>query len=135
MRDKFLILLNSLSEKLEIDLQLDKNGACTILYEDDLKVQLELDSTLENLIVFSSLFTLAPGKFREDVLLNALKANDTFPYVATFSYFEPDSSLAFHNFLKFETLTVDILVSYLSTFVELASRYKKAIEQGNSSFF
>jgi len=135
MRDKFLILLNSLSEKLEIDLQLDTNGACSILYEDNLAVQLELDSTLENLIVFSSLFTLAPGKFREDVLLNALKANNTFPYVAIFSYFEPDNSLAFHNFLKFETLSVDILVSYLSTFVELASRYKKAIEQGNSSFF
>lgn len=133
MRSKFQELLFDLSEKLDLDLDLhvDKNRACSILFED-IEVQLELDESSENLIVFSSIAEILAGKYREKVLLDALKANNEFPYIAIFSYFEIDASLSMHNFLSFEHLNADILSSYLTTFVELAKKYKKAITSGQS---
>lgn len=135
MRSKFQNLLSDLSEKIELDVDLlvDKNKACSILFEDNIQVQLELDSSSENLLIFCSITEIPPGKFRENVLLDALKANDEFPFIAILSYFEPDSSIALYNFLDFASLSADVLASYLSIFVELALKYKKAIERGQSS--
>ena len=134
MRSKFQELLLDLSEKLDLDMDLlvDKNRACSILF-DDIEVQLELDQSSENLLVFTSIIEIPAGKYREKVLLDALKANDLFPYVAIFSYFEPDASLAMHNFLDFASLKTDVLTSYLTTFAELAKNYKQAIEHGQTS--
>ncbi|NGX34112.1 MAG: hypothetical protein K1060chlam1_00461 [Candidatus Anoxychlamydiales bacterium] len=134
MRSKFQELLLDLSEKLDLDIDLlvDKNRACSILF-DNVEVQLELDQNADNLIIFSSIAELPAGKYREKVLLDALKANDQFPYIATFSYFELDASLSMHNFLNFASLNADILASYLATFVELAKKYKKAVERGQTS--
>ncbi|NGX44251.1 MAG: hypothetical protein KR126chlam5_00766 [Candidatus Anoxychlamydiales bacterium] len=134
MKSKFQELLFDLSEKLDLDLDLhvDKNRACSILF-DNVVVQLELDESSDNLIVFSSIAEIPAGKYREKVLLNSLKANNEFPFIATLSYFEPDASLSMHNFLDFEHLNADILSSYLAIFVELAQKYKKAIETGQSS--
>ena len=134
MKSKFQELLFDLSEKLDLDLDLhvDKNRACSILF-DNVVVQLELDESSDNLIVFSSIAEIPAGKYREKVLLNALKANNEFPYIAILSYFEIDASLSMHNFLDFATLNADILSSYLTTFVEFARKYKKAIETGQNS--
>lgn len=134
MRSKFQELLLDLSEKfdLDIDLHVDKNRACSILF-DDIVVQLELDQSSDNLIVFSSIAELPAGKYREKVLLDALKANSQFPYIAIFSYFEIETSLSMHNFLDFATFNADILASYLEAFVELAKKYKKAVERGQTS--
>lgn len=133
MQDKFKDLIEELSKILSEDLYVDKNHACVIVYDDVLKVQLELDESGQNLIVFSSIIALTPGKFRENVLLGALKANNEFPYVAIFSFFEPDSSLALHNFLDFSSLKAEVLASYLSTFVEICFLYRNAINANQST--
>lgn len=133
MRDKFDELLKELSIQLDIELHLDHNGACLIDFDEKVKVQLELDKSLENLIVFSSLCQIPPGKFRENVLCDALKENDKFPYIATFSFFEKESSLVLFNFLSFANINAEILSSYLTTFVDLAYLYQDAISHGQTS--
>jgi hypothetical protein len=133
MIDKFEELLKELSIQLEIQLHLDKNGACTIFFDEKIKVQLELDKNLENLIVFCSINSITPGKFRENVLLEALKENDKFPYIATFAFFERESSLAMFNFLNFSSLSAQMLSSYLTLFVDLAILYQDALSHGQTS--
>ncbi len=133
MLDKFEELLKELSIQLGTELHIDKNGACLIFFEEKVKVQLELDKNLENLIVFCAICTISPGKFRENVLSNALKENNTFPYIATFAYFERESSLCMFNYLYFANLNAQMLSSYLLTFVDLASLYQDAISHGQSS--
>jgi len=133
MQDKFSDFIKDLADLLSEDLYVDKNQACVIVYDDVIQVQLELDQLSQNLIVFSSVCTVPPGKFRENVLLDALKENDKFPCVATLSFFEPDSSLALHNFFDFLSLDANILVSYLSTFVDLCFLYRQAINSGQTS--
>lgn len=133
MVDKFAELLKELSVHLGTELHIDHNGSCLVVFDDKIKVQLELDKDLENLIVFSSLCTIPPGKFRENVLTDALKENDKFPFIATFSYLEKENSLAMFNFLYFAELHIESLISYLTTFVELATLYQDTLLHGQTS--
>jgi hypothetical protein len=133
MIDKFENLLQFLSTKLDAPLKLDSNQSCYILFDDSLGIQIELDDTLENLIIFSSITEIPPGKFRENVLLNSLKENNKYPFLVTFGYLEKTNSLAIFNFLKLSSLDNEQLLSYLQTFVELGFLYKDAISKGNLS--
>jgi len=133
MLDKFEELLKELSTELDTKLHLDENRACMLSFDEKINVQLELDKDLENLLVFCCICTLPPGRFRENVFLEALKENDKFPYIATFAYFEKENSLAMYNFLYVANLNVEILSSYLKTFVDLAFLYYEAISRGQTS--
>jgi len=133
MIDKFEEILKELSIELKTPLHVDENNACMIVFEDKINVQLELDETLENIIIFSLIYPLAPGKYRENVLLEALKENDKFPYIAVFGYYEPEDSLALFNILNLSNLTSQILTSYLLTFVDLALIYQDSLIHGQSS--
>lgn len=133
MSDKFEEMLKGLSILLDTKFHIDKNRACSIIFDEKIILQLELDENLENLIVFSSVCPLAPGKFRENVFLEALKENNKFPYIAIFAYYEADNSLAMCNYLPFDTLNPEILSSYLSTFIDLAFLYQEAISRGQTS--
>jgi hypothetical protein len=133
MIDKFESLLKLLSNKFNTDLKIDQNQSCLISFDDTVNVQFELDEALENLIIFSPIAQLPPGKFRENVLLNALKENDKFPYLAVFGYLEKTNSLAIYNLLNFSSLDNETLYSFINAFVELAFLYHDAVLQGNSS--
>ncbi len=133
MINKFEELLKDLSIQLNTELHVDKHGACLINFDEKIKVQLELDKSSQNLIVFSPICQLPPGKFRENVFLDALKENNKFPYIATFSYFEKENSLAIFNFFHLNSLKSQMLASYLTIFVDLVKLYQDAILHGQTS--
>jgi hypothetical protein len=133
MIDKFEEILKELSIELTTPLHVDENNACLIVFDEKINVQLELDETLENLIIFSLIYSLPPGKYRENVLLEALKENDKFPYIAVFAYFEPENSLALFNILNLSNLNSKTLVSYLLAFRDLALIYQNSLIHGQTS--
>lgn len=130
MINKFEEILKELSVQLQIELHIDHNGACLIDFDEKIKVQLELDQSEENLIVFCSIAPITPGKFKENVFIDALKENDKFPYIATFAYLEKENSLVMFEYLYFPDLKADILASYISTFSEIALLYHDALIHG-----
>jgi len=131
--DKFENLLKKLSSILDTNLKVDSNGACSILFDNLLTVQLQPDDSFENLIIFCPIAQLLAGKFRENVLLSTLKANNKFPYFGIFGYFSKDNSLVFFNYLDFESLNAEFLANYLSKFVDLAFKYQDLISHGQTS--
>ncbi|EKE03255.1 MAG: hypothetical protein ACD_20C00227G0001 [uncultured bacterium] len=133
MAGKFEELLKELSVQLDSEFSIDQNKGCLIAFDENIKVQLELDENQEYLIVFSIISAVPPGKFRENVLLSALKENDKFPYVAAFGYLEKENSLAMFNFLYLDSLNIDILTSYLAAFVDLAALYQNDLLHGQTS--
>jgi len=133
MKNKFEDLLVDLSELLDTELLADSNNACSIIFDETLEVQLELDESEENLIVYSSICPVPPGKFRENVLLQALKENDKFPFIGILGYYEAETSLCLFNYLYFDDMTPDLLSSYLSLFVEYAFLYREAISKGQTT--
>ena len=76
MTSDFEELLTELGQFFHLDLHSDIHHACTIQIHPFLTVQLQLDSTQEHLWFFSPLIETPPGKFRENILREALKTND-----------------------------------------------------------
>jgi len=133
MLSKFEQLLQELSDKIDISLKVDDNEACAILYDEKITVQLEMDNDEENILVTCSIIELPPGKFRENVLKEALKENNKYPYLASFGYFYDDNCLAAFNYLNFANLNAQILFDYLNVFSEMCFTYHEAITNGQVS--
>ena len=68
-------LIAELGEYIGEDLKVDLNMACSLEINNLIKVQIELDSPGEKILLMSLITELPPGKFRENILKDALKAN------------------------------------------------------------
>ena len=110
--------------------------ASRLLHPDPpITVQLQLDSTQENLFLFSSLIELPPGRFRENVLREALKANgQPDPRAGILGYILPTPpplpppTLSPHHSQRQPPRR-----SLLGAFFELAESWAKAIQNGHSA--
>jgi hypothetical protein len=131
--DRFAELLAELGVELGISLHPDKRGACRLRIDETYHVQLECDGSQENLIVFSFLCELPPGKFRENILKDALKANTPYPLHGALSYSERNNQLALHASLRLSQLNGKLLADFLVAFMEKAKQWRQAVETGNTS--
>lgn len=133
MTDRFAALLEELGKVFELSLSPDKLGACSISIPP-LTVQLELDPTADNLFLFAKIIPLPPGKFRENVLQEALKANGgKDPRPAILGYIAASNDLAIHQIYPLRILTGDILSGILGAFLEMGENWFNALENGHTA--
>lgn len=130
----FQDVLDGLSDELDIDVEPDLHGLCTLMINEKVKVQLEVDVTGESILMATLVTELPPGKFRERILKDALKAN----YLAeenhgVLSYTGPDNALVLALTIPMHGLTGKELYEHLSIFVERAQGWQKAIDEGHPS--
>ncbi len=130
MIDRFTELLQELGKILDISLHPDEHQSCALLVDEKLKLQLELDKSLETLIVGAHLGIVPPGKFRENLLAHALKANAIFPRMGTFGYSPYHNQMAFFEFLPLNTQNGEKLADFLAMFIAKAKEWKEALESG-----
>ena len=124
-------LVADLGQHLDIELIPDGNGACQLLIDESIAIQLEPDATGEHLLVASPIFELPPGKFREDVLHKALIANAIQPpSLPTLAFIEKSSILVLFNHLSIKALSTETLTTFLSHFLSLAVEWKEALDSG-----
>lgn len=133
MIDQFEALLIDLGKILGISLAPDRFGACSIEIAP-LTVQLEPDEKGEHLILFSTIVELPPGKFRENVLQEALKTNgEKEPRPGVLGYVAPKNLLSLHQRYPLRILTAEILSGILGGFLEMAESWFEAVNTGRSS--
>ena len=71
-------LLQELGKCLGIpNLHPDQHESCVLMLKEGLKIQIELDSTSQFLIIGIDLGPVGSGKYRENIFREALKANST----------------------------------------------------------
>ena len=133
MIGRFPELLLELSDQLETDLYLDKLGCCTLVMNDTLEVQLEPDRNEKHLIIASFLCEIPPGKFRENTLKDALKANYPYPPEGTLAYSEQNNQLVLFATLPIDSIDGAKLAAFLGGFVEKAEKWKKGVETGQTT--
>lgn len=134
MIDAFEDLLSQLGKILHLSLHLDKHHACSIQIREGLVVQLQLDVSQENLTLFSKVTEIPPGKFREEVLKEALKANgQADPRIGVFGYLAPTNHLVLFQRYPLFLLTGERLANLLGAFYEWVALWKEAIEKGQTS--
>jgi len=134
MIGRFEELLHALGKVFHLELHVDRFSACSIQVHDDLIIQLQLDASQENLWIFSKLIELPPGKFRENVLAETLKANGLpDPVAATFGYITASASLAMFQQYPLNILNGDRLAGILGSFLDMASQWRAAIAAGQTA--
>jgi hypothetical protein len=134
MIGQFEELLQALSKVFAIDLHIDRHNACSIQIQPHLIIQLQLDTSQENLWIFSKLIDTPPGKFRENILKEALKANALpDPRAGTLAYLAATNQLALFQTYPLSILNGERLGGLIGSFLELADSWRKAILSGQSS--
>lgn len=131
MTDRFEELLHELGKVFQLELHIDRSHACSIQMSDGLTIQLQLDVSQENLWIFSKLAEIPPGKFRENVFREALKANALpDPRTAIFGYLANTNHLALFQKYPLTILNGDRLAGLIGSFVEMAENWLKALISG-----
>ncbi|MDE3045529.1 MAG: CesT family type III secretion system chaperone [Verrucomicrobiota bacterium] len=131
MVDRFDELLKSAGKSLGIPLHTDKHHACAIQVRHGIVVQLQSDVSQEKLLIASKVAEITPGKFRENVLREALKANGMAdPRVGVFAYLSATNHLVLFQYYPFDLLTGERLANMLGPFTEAVEAWHNAIVAG-----
>ena len=133
MIDRFEELLRELGAELGTTLHSDRRGACRLNINDAIDIQLECDGPQEKLLVATFICDIPPGKFRENILRDSLKANGPFPENGTLGYSSKNNKLALFKFLKLSELKAKELADFLTLFMEKAKKWRVGVEMGTTA--
>ncbi|MGE5196220.1 MAG: CesT family type III secretion system chaperone [Anaerolineae bacterium] len=128
--DRFEELLRELGEIIDVPLYPDNHRLCRLNIGDFLHVQLECDLLKEQLLIATFIGEIPPGKFRENILKEALKDNSDLPHVGTLAYSERNNQLALFNYLPLSELNGEKIAQSLEGFIEKADSWRIALERG-----
>ena len=131
---KFDLLLEELSELFQTPLERDVKNACRIVVDEKLVIQMELDEPKEHLMLGSVICTIPAGKFRENVLKEALKENNQPPPLhGVLSYVEKNNTLVLYEYHLISELKAAQLAEFLEAMMEKALVWYEAIDKGQPS--
>ncbi|MCC6128160.1 MAG: CesT family type III secretion system chaperone [Chlamydiae bacterium] len=134
MTDRFTELIQELSDFLALSLHVDRNGCCLLQVHHKIGVQLQLDSSQTRLLMASLAIELPPGKFRENVLREGLKANFLpDPRPAVCSYLAQNNQLVFYQAFPLDILNGERLAGFFGAFLTEVESWVKAIESGRAA--
>lgn len=133
MVDRFEELLRELGEQFGVPLHADKKGACKLRINEQFYVQLEYMPHQEKLLLACFICEVPPGKYRENILKDALKANGPFPINGTLAYSERNNKLVLFSYLPMITLTGQKLADHLTLFVDKAKNWRIGVESGRTA--
>lgn len=134
MMSPFEDLIHALGMSLGIPLHVDHRGACCLQMNDKLRVQIEPDKTQDRIIIAAFITELNPGRFREDVLKEALKVNAQSVMSgntgAILGFAGRHNRLSCHTFLSTKNLTSDQLLAALTYLSEQSLAWLDAVQSG-----
>jgi hypothetical protein len=111
-----------------------QNRMIRFLINEHLHVQIETDGMGESLLLVCLISDLPPGRFREQVLKEALKANHLLDEQrSTLSYEEKDNQLILSLHIPTHGITAQKLLDHLLPLIKRAERWRTAIDNGHSS--
>ncbi len=129
--DRFQEILNQLSTIIHVPLYLEKKRAVRFSIDQALHIQLEEEEAKQRILIAAFVAEIPPGKFRENLLREGLKANAIFPRTGTFAYAERNNQLALFDYMYFEYLTGEKFADRLALFIEKALLWRKNLEKGS----
>ncbi|MBN4066946.1 CesT family type III secretion system chaperone [Simkania negevensis] len=122
-------LLKELALALDIDIVPEDKETCLLLFEESLPVQIEIMD--EKLLIGAKLGEVHPGKSRELILIEALKANNApYPRFGTLAYSNKTNQLIQCEMINMDGVRGEELKDLLASFVKKAQVWKEALEQG-----
>jgi hypothetical protein len=128
----FEALMRELGLIMDITLHPDAHQSCSIFFpQDDLRIQMDLNSDADQILVGTQLGRINPGPYRERIFLQALRVNgssQTPRGILAFS--EKNDTLVLFQFLTLAKLSGERLHHFLQLFREHAKIWKQALTAG-----
>lgn len=127
--DALGILLQELGQALGIsDLHPDSNSSCLIRLQNGLIIQLEFDKGGHFLILGADLGTVPPGKYRENLFREALKANDMpHPLHGILCYSRKSDHLVLYEKISLKDISGVKIAAEITPFTEKAFLWSEAL--------
>ncbi|MEI8125220.1 MAG: CesT family type III secretion system chaperone [Parachlamydiaceae bacterium] len=128
----FGTLLEELAKSLKINhLEPDQNNSCLINLKNGQKIQVELDRSGNYLVIGADLGTVSPGKYRENLFKEALKANGMpYPLNGILAYSKRTDHLVLFTKISVKDLRGEQIAIVIPPFVEKALIWSEAIKRG-----
>ncbi len=126
----FETLLQEIGTAMNIKgLGLDENNTCLIRFPNGLEVYIEPSSRADDeLLIYTKIGELPVGRYREEVLREALKANGfAYPRYGTFAFSESNLQLSLFHFLPMRHLNGQRVADFLNVFMKRALAWKEQI--------
>ncbi len=130
---RFSELIDQLSHLLDVPLQPENETACSILVDNKWTLQMEMDQRNNRLLISSYICVVPPGKFRENVLLQTLKANALAVRIGTFGFLESSGELIFFHFLCTQEWEIEKVSNFLKEFIYVTNLWIEAIAGGRAA--
>ncbi|MCX6988182.1 MAG: CesT family type III secretion system chaperone [Chlamydiae bacterium] len=129
--NKFDNLIVTLGEMLDTDLRAEKGVLCKLKIDGKLSINLEYDEVKDLILMGTLIVELPAGRFRENILKEALRMNSIYPRIGTFAYSERANKLALFQYISFTSLSADAFNIQLHQFIDFSYQWFKAIDSGN----
>lgn len=131
--DIFGTLLEDIGKKFgDITLRPDKNNSCLIKLKGGTEIQLEMDHSGQFLVMGCKLGEIPPGRYRENLLKEALKANNLpYPLHGVLAYSQKGNTLILYQKLIVNDQIASTVASEIPEFAEKAKVWLTAIQQSN----
>jgi hypothetical protein len=127
---QFGALLKEFESVFNIQLEPDENNSCLINLGVGISVQIEMDR-YGKLLIGSRLGAVHMGRFRDNLIRQALKSNDSTPHSTGILGFSQKSNQLI-LFAKLDPLQLNHhqIINLLPLFINKAKLWKEAIEKG-----
>jgi len=120
--------IQEVGKHLQVSLQIEKETLCRILLPKGLSVQFEYVREKNHILIAAFLGELPPGRFREEMLKEALKSNSLADSIGVFSYL-PESNQLILTMTLYQAFEIKPLESF-TQFAEKSALWKEAISGG-----
>lgn len=131
MIDRFEEILRELGIEYGLPLHPDHRGACKLLINETMQLQIEYRQEHQALLALTFICEIPPGKFRENVLRTALKANHFSPTKSLLGYSDKNNQLALFQQIPLTLLTGKKLAELLTLFINKADEWRQRVQTGD----
>ena len=128
----FDALLEETGKELKTSLKPDRHRSCEISCPNKIHVHMQPHPHDESLLLIAcTIAELPPGKYGENIMQAALRANHvTPPYRGIFAFSKKKNSLVLCDTLSMATLTGSSFAEIIGLLSEKAQRWREAINSG-----
>jgi hypothetical protein len=125
-------LLKELSPLVGFPLHIDHHHVCCLWAGDTLKVQIEQNKE-GHITLAAFLSELGPGKFREEVFKESLKANGQFIPGGVLSFSSKNNQLVLHHFVLREIMNAQNVFESMTALIHYGLQWQTALNEGKTA--
>lgn len=133
VQDLYEALLDEIGKKLKIpDLKPNAQNTCMIEMHNGLQISLQFAAKSSEFLIGAKIAKLPPGRYRMDVLLEALKSNGLSDSLkqGTFGYNQALDELYLFKLIPTTDLTSDKILDHFHPLKEKANLWFEALKRG-----